>query len=570
MPSDQTVKKGSLSKRAANRLAKFRQKIDVERAKKRAPKEIDPIKLAKEAAAQSIRVGKRTVKKGGPAAEAAMERIEAIEKVTGALDGKAPAVVTKDDIERTPPNLRKWAKAQDVIFEPNPGPQTEFLAATEKEVLYGGARGGGKSIALLVDPLRYCNNRNHSALILRRTMPELRDLIWKSQEWYPRAFPGAKWRENDKLWVFPSGARIEFGYAETEADLMRYQGRAYSWIGIDEVGQFPDRAAITKLKGSLRTTDPTLPTFLRMTANPGGPGQLWLREDFVEPAPPNTTFTVPVTVQTPYGPITTHVTRRFIPATIYDNPHLLHDTSYLSMLASLPESLRKQWLEGDWYADESRAFPDFDPRLHVVDPFPVPTSWPRFRACDFGFSSPACVLWFAVDYDGNLWVYDELYVKGVPADEFARIVLQRDGGAKMTAQILDASVWQRRGDIGPSIAEIMNLRGCRWRPSDRSPRSRVNGKMEIHRRLALRRQADNTEAPSLRIFNTCRNVIRQMQTLPLDQSNPEDVDTKAEDHAYDALRYGVMSRPLNPSLIAAWNSATTAGAFKPVDSTFGY
>lgn len=553
-------------KRLPKRFLELRQQRDLERAKTKAPAEIDPIKLAKKAAAQSVKVAKRSEAKGGETAEKAKEKREAVETVVDALNGKAPAVVSQETLAKTPPRLQQWAE-HDVIFKPNPGPQTEFLAATEREVLFGGSRGPGKTTALLVDPLRYCTNGNSANLILRRTMPELRDMIFKSQEWYPKAFPKAKWREQDKLWIFPSGARIEFGFAETEADLMRYQGRAYSWIGIDEAGQFPSRVYLTRLTGSLRTTDPALPTYIRLTANPGGPGQLWLREDFVDPAPPNTRFEVPLQVKGLDGKvIETSITRRFIPATIYDNPHLLHDASYLAMLANLPETLRKQWLEGDWYADEGRAFPEFDPRVHVVEPFEIPSDWPRFRACDWGYSSPACVLWFAVDWDGNLWVYDELYVKGVTADVFARVVRDRDNGAPMTAQILDASVWQKRGDVGPSIAETMNQNGCRWRPSDRSPRSRISGKLEVHRRLAKRPQSDGTEAPALRVFKTCRNLIKQMQTLPLADNNPEDVDTKAEDHAYDALRYGVMSRPMNPGVLLY----TPVDEFRPADPVFGY
>ena len=124
---------------------------------------------------------------------------------------------------------------QEVLFQPNPGPQTNFLAAPEREVLYGGAAGGGKTYSLIVDPLRYCNNSNMNALILRRTNDELREIIHKSQEMYPQAFPGAKWMEKKSQWTFPSGARIWMTYLEQEKDVLRYQGQAFTYIGFDEI-----------------------------------------------------------------------------------------------------------------------------------------------------------------------------------------------------------------------------------------------------------------------------------------------------------------------------------------------
>ena len=132
--------------------------------------------------------------------------------------------------------------------------------------------------------------------------------------------------------------------------------------------------------------------------------------------------------------------------------------------------------------------------------------------------------------------------------------------------VLDSSLWHKRGDPGPSLAEQMIMRGCRWRPSDRSKGSRVSGKNEIHRRL----QGDEfTEEPRLVFFSGCTNLISQLPELPLDKRNPEDIDTHAEDHAYDALRYGCMSRPTHPSYASRFNQRFTE-EFNPSDSQFGY
>ena len=479
------------------------------------------------------------------------------------LDGKEQQLITQDVIDSASKNVQQHIYQQDVVFKPNTGPQTDFLAASEREVFYGGARGGGKSYAMLIDPLRYCDKTHHRALLLRRTMPELRDLITHSQRLYNRAFPGAKWREQEKEWRFPSGAKIEFGYAENMTDALRYQGQSYTWIGIDELPQYPSPDIYNFLRSSLRSVDPGIPVFMRSTGNPGNIGSQWVREMFVNPTEPNKSFNLEVS--TPTG--VKIITRRFIPAKLQDNPYLMQTDDYYAMLASLPEVQRKQFLDGDWDAFEDSAFPEFNKALHIVDPFEIPKGWQRFRAADWGYASPACVLWFAIDYDNNLWIYRELYTQKITADVFARKVLELERGEYIRYGVLDASTWAKRGDIGPSIAETMIQTGCRWRPSDRTPKSRISGKLEIHKRLKI--TDDKKKEPGLRIFSTCRNLIRTFPLLPLDDSNPEDINTHAEDHAYDALRYGCMSRPIHTRYAERFNK-TLRPQFQPADRIFGY
>jgi len=508
-------------------------------------------KVAK--AEQSLRSAKQH-------AEHVKQKLKSVNK---ALDGKEQQLITQDVIDSASKNVQEHINQQDVVFKPNVGPQTNFLAASEREVFYGGARGGGKSYAMLVDPLRYCDKTHHRALLLRRTMPELRDLITHSQRLYNRAFPGAKWREQEKEWRFPSGAKIEFGYAENMTDALRYQGQSYTWIGIDELPQYPSPDIYNFLRSSLRSVDPGIPVYMRSTGNPGNIGSQWVREMFVNPVEPNSTFNVHV--DTPVG--TKIITRRFIPAKLQDNPYLTQTDDYYAMLASLPEVQRKQFLEGDWDAFEDSAFPEFNKSIHIVDPFEVPKGWQKFRSADWGYASPACVLWFAIDYDNNLWIYRELYTKKITADVFARKVLMLEKDEYIRYGVLDASTWARRGDIGPSIAETMIQVGCKWRPSDRTPRSRISGKLEIHKRL--KPSDTKKKEPGLRIFSTCRNLIRTFPLLPLDDSNPEDINTDAEDHAYDALRYGCMSRPMHTSYASRMYKQPRP-QFQPVDRIFGY
>lgn len=454
---------------------------------------------------------------------------------------------------------------RDVAFRPNPGPQTDFLAANEREVFYGGARGGGKTYSLLIAPLRFVDKPTSRALLIRRSMPELRDVIFQTQQLYPKAVPGAKFKTQENTWHFPSGARIEFGYCENLTDVLRYQGQSYSWIGVDELPQYESPDVWHFLRSSLRSADPSIPLHFRATGNPGNRGSRWVKELFIDPAEPNTRFTEKVEYELDGRTLSTEITRKFIPASVWDNPYLTQDSSYIAMLASLPEVKRKQFLYGDWDVVEDGAFSEFNRSTHVVEPFEVPNGWTKIRAADFGFSSPSAILWGAVDYDNNIWIYRELYVSKVTADQLGRMIREVESGdGKIYDAVLDSSCWARRGDRGPSIAEMLNAEGCRFRPSDRSPGSRISGKIEIHKRLMV---DEDTEEPRLRIFENCPNLIRQLSSLPLDKNNPEDVDTKAEDHAYDALRYMVSSRPTNIRTAFESMPKTT---WRPSDNRFGY
>ena len=328
------------------------------------------------------------------------EEKEIIKKAT---EPTKNTVVIDSDLEKVAPSVQEVLKDAKVIFHPNEGPQTEFLAADEKDVLYGGAAGGGKSYAMIVDPLRYAHRPAHRALILRRSMPELREMIDKSRELYPQAFPGAKFREVEKLWNFPSGAKVEFGFLERDADVYRYQGQAYSWIGFDEITHLPTEFSWNYLASRLRTTDPEIKTYLRCTANPGGVGSHWVKKRYIEPSEANQSF---------LG--SDGLTRKFIPAKLVDNPYLAKDGIYEQMLKSLPPLQRKQLLEGNWDVAEGAAFVEFDPTVHVITPFELPVAWERVKGIDYGYASESCCLWGIIDMNDNtLIIYRELYRKGL-------------------------------------------------------------------------------------------------------------------------------------------------------------
>tara|TARA_R110002096_G_scaffold188123_3_gene367951 strand:- start:371 stop:2221 length:1851 start_codon:yes stop_codon:yes gene_type:complete len=470
----------------------------------------------------------------------------------------------------------KEPEQREVVFAPNPGPQTEFLAASEREVLYGGSAGSGKSYALLADPMRYFGVTAFNGLILRRTNDELRELVWKSQELYPKAYPGAKWQEKKSQWVFPSGARLWMTYLERDDDVMRYQGQSFSYIAVDELTQYATPFSFVYLRSRLRTTDPDLPIFMRATSNPGGPGHQWVKRAFIDPAPPGKTFEA-TDIET--GDVLRYpqshekagqslFNRRFIPATLKDNPYLYDDGQYEANLLSLPENQRRQLLEGDWAVADGAAFPEFRQSVHVVEPFEIPHNWVRFRSADYGYSSWSAVHWYAIDpaYE-TLIVYRELYVSKHTGKDLGRAVMDAEVGDGIKFGILDSSCWHNRGQIGPSIAEEMITMGCRWRPSDRTAGARVAGKNQLHERLKV---DEVTEQPGIVFFNTCRQIIADLPVIPSCPKGSDDIDQRyASDHTYDSLRYGLMSRPRSLSPFDMGRGVPQK-TYKPSDSTFGY
>jgi len=467
-------------------------------------------------------------------------------------------VVLDTDLEALNPSTQAHIQnntEEAVAFHPNDGPQTEFLAAGEKDVLYGGAAGGGKSYAMLVDPLRYAHKKAHRALILRRSMPELRELIDKSRELYPKAFPGCKFREVEKLWNFPSGAKIEFGFLEKDADVYRYQGQAYSWIGFDEITHLPTEFGWNYLASRLRTTDPDIETYLRCTANPGGVGAHWVKKRYVESADPNKSF---------IGK--DGLSRKFIPAKLDDNPYLAKDGRYEQMLKALPPIQRRQLLEGNWDVAEGAAFVEFDPTVHVIEPFHLPITWERVKGIDYGYAAESCCVWGAIDRsDGTLIIYRELYRKGLTGLDLGRIITEMEVEDPFSVQgVLDTAAWARTGTTGPTVGETLQQLGHKLRRADKN---RIQGKIQIHEYLRVQNSGSR---PKLQIFNNCPNLIRELQSIPLSKTKPEDVDTNASDHAYDALRYLIMSRPRINDPLERIRQIKRESVYKPTDPDFGY
>jgi len=358
----------------------------------------------------------------------------------------------------------------------------------------------------------------------------------RSQLYYPAA--RGVWHEQRKEWRFPSGAIIRFRYLEGLGDELRYQGHEYQYIAFDELTHFDERQYLYLLS-RCRTADPKMRCYVRAASNPGGPGHHWVKARFIDVAPPGATYTDPAT----------GLTRAFVPARVTDNPMLLRaDPAYIRRLEMLPDAERRAMLLGDWDAFSGQVFCEWSRERHVIEPFAVPSSWLRIRAMDWGFAKPYCVLWGAVDHDGIIYIYRELYGLrpgqiDAGTQETARDVARRVKALEADEQIAygvaDPACWANSGHDGPSIAETFAAEGVYWQPADND---RLQGKMQVHLRL----RGYSEQQPGLRVFSSCVNLIRTLPVLCYDQHRVEDVDTKQEDHAYDALRYLLMSRLWTP------------------------
>jgi len=444
------------------------------------------------------------------------------------------------------------------LWEPQIGPQSLAVAASfVDELLFGGARGGGKSDFLLGDFLQDIDQGAiWRGIIFRRSYPELEELLNRAKEMF---LPyGAIFRVAEKTFVFPSGATLKFRHLETANDASLYQGHQYSWIGWDELGNWPDLKSYNMLKACLRSAQGAKHKRIRASANPGGIGHHAVRNYFIDPAP----LGMDLVTKTDEDGHTT--SRMYIPSKVYDNKILLdNDPLYIARLREIgsPE-LVKAWLEGDWNAITGAYFSEFSTAKHVIKPFVVPRHWLKFRAMDWGSSSPFCVLWFAISDgyqlpdgpyipSGAMVCYREWYgqVQGqvnvglrLHARKVGEGIKRREEGEEITYGVIDPSAF--KWDGGPSHAERMAKEDVFFRKADNN---RIGGWDMVRERLCGMDgdpEIDNgVGTPMLYFFDTCVHTIRTLPALTHDDDRPEDANTEGEDHAPDTVRYGVMSRP---------------------------
>jgi len=408
---------------------------------------------------------------------------------------------------------------------PNPR-QAEFFHSRARHTAYGGARGGGKSWAMrrkfVLMALRY---EGLNLLLLRRTLPELtenhvRPLLAELSGLI-------SYNQTQRVMTFPNGSRIRLGYCDAEKDVYQYQGQEYDVVGLEEATHFTESQMqfITTCNRTVRTD---FAPRMYYTCNPGGVGHGWVKRLFIDGD---------------YRGSERKEDYRFIPARVYDNPYLMQrDPSYIRTLENLPEHLRRAHLDGDWDVLAGQYFAEFSRERHVVSPFPIPAWWRRFMAMDWGYNDPCAVLWFAVSPEGRVFVTRELYERRVLARDMAARIKQINAEAPPAYCMASPDAWQKRGlsDIeGESIAETFLSNGV---PLLKADNARIAGWQRVREYFS---DAEDC-LPRLRIFSSCTNLIRTLPMLVYDQHDTEDVSAACEDHAPEALRYGLMSRPVRP------------------------
>jgi hypothetical protein len=430
-----------------------------------------------------------------------------------------------------PPAAPEIFAALDYVPTPR---QAEFHAATEFDVLFGGALGGGKTVALLAHAIRACVQYPGIRVgAFRRTFGELREslLAELAQRGYAAGL-GAIWNGSEYELRFPSGSVIMFRYAESIKDATRRQGGQYQMLVFDERTLTPPDV-VAFLESRLRSGRAEVPVLgIRSSANPGGPGHGAVKGRYIKP--------------TAYGERVYSDERgrtvRFIPSRLADNPHV--NPEYAADLKGLPEKLRTAFLDGNWDIFAGAMFGELSRDRHIIQPIALPDSWQRVNGIDWGYAKPWAVLWAAVDPDSRVWIYREIYRTQVgEADQAKAILAAETPGEDVAARYADDSMWAVLGDAKP-IAETYADNGVYLTKAGKGSGSRIAGWQRVHSFLAdapacPHHRAQGWETcPNLHIFSTCENLFRELADLPhATTGDPEDADTTADDHAADSLRY---------------------------------
>lgn len=397
--------------------------------------------------------------------------------------------------------------------------QKRFIDATEAEVLFGGAAGGGKSYGQMVDTLLFALKYPGSKqLVLRRTFSELdKSLIRLSLSLFPKKI--YTFNSSSHTGKFKNGSCVDFGYCATENDVYQYQSAEYDVIRFDELTHFTE-AQYIYLISRVRGANP-FPKQIKSSTNPGGVGHGWVKRRFVDRGKRGTGFTGE-----------DGMTRIFIPSLLDDNRFLSEgDPKYRERLLALPERERKALLYGDWNIFEGQYFTEFQRDTHVIAPFEIPRSWRKFRTIDYGLDRLAC-LWLAVSPEGDFYLYREYCESGLSISAAARAILERTPeGEEIYATLAPPDLWSRSQETGKTKASLFSEYGINF---TKTSNEREAGWLALKELLAKR----DGKAPTLRIFSQCEEIIKCLPALIIDKVRPSDCSTEPHEitHAPDALR----------------------------------
>ena len=445
-----------------------------------------------------------------------------------------------------------------INYKPTPK-QAMFHASKANEILYGGAAGGGKTKALIMDALfRTMQWPGTTACVFRRSYRELEDTdIKEALASYPEAI--AKYNAGRHEFQLINGSKILFRHCENEADRFKYSGIEIQFLYFDELTSF-EQTVYDFIKTRLRAKKSLgVVPIVRSASNPGNIGHGWVKKMFVDAGP-----YMSIQEQKIYSE-TLHKSRmirtQYIPALATENPFITDD--YIFELEQKPEALRLALLTGSWNSFEGMVFSEwadlpehYEDRkwTHVIAPFDIPDDWPRYFGFDHGYSRPASCGWFAMSPSQCLILYKEWYVAKprqanvglelTPVQIADGILEREEYETRNNIKILrvaDPAIFDKsRGD---SVADQMapgflgRTRGVVFTKGDHA---RIPGKMQFHERLRF----DSEGRPKFQVFNTCKEFIRTVPTLPYSTKKPEDIDSDAEDHCYDMARYVFMDHPV--------------------------
>ena len=432
-----------------------------------------------------------------------------------------------------------------VLWEPH-YKQALALECAAFELFFGGAAGGGKSDFLLLDFYAGVNEykKHWRGILFRRTYDELEELHLRAQQIYLPL--GAKLVNKGRDYLFPNGALIKFRYLELDKHVQRYQGHQYTWVGFDELGNYPTDYVWRYMIIRCRSAH-GVPCYMRGSGNPGGVGHAWIKTRFVDGYEP---YKIHNTVESS-GAGSYPITRCFIPSTLEDNPTLMkNDPNYENRLKLLPTALYRAMRNGDWDIFAGQVFDEFRRNKHVIKPFALePGVWKKFYSFDWGYSKPFSLGKWAVDSEGRMVRYGEWYgcEKGevdvgvkMSTSEIAAKCWEMAVVEGVTEMIADTSMWAKDKD-GPSKIEYFEKAGGEKTgfKCSQANKDRVNGLSIFHQRLKT--LCGEKQVPMLQVFDHCVDFIRTIPVLTPDESNPEDVNSKLEDHIYDESRYAMMS-----------------------------